>query len=181
MTSPVQGTSFPDFSGSEGRDWDRLLINGIPVPGAVSVSVTTGGGIEAAKGTGLAGAFTRDNGRPPAKVKIRIKLVTPEDCQRWGDVATAFVGARLTTARKPVEAIHPAINVAGFSLIIVDTCAIESPEGAGFIVVNVDALEFLKAKPVVKRTLITPTISDRESGQTTTIVEPTDSPRRFTF
>lgn len=181
MTSPIQGPSFPDFTGAQSKDWDRLLINGIPVPGAVSVSVTTGGGVEAAKGVGLAGAFTRDNGRPPAKVKIKIRLVTPEDCQRWADVATAFVGGRLTTARKPVEAIHPAINSLGFSMLIIDTCAVESPEGANQITVTVDALEYLKAKPVVKRGLPTESISDRESGQTTTIVEPTDSPKRFTF
>jgi hypothetical protein len=152
-----RGQSGPDYATNP---WDTCTLNGMKVPGIVTVTVTPREKIDVQKPNGAdGGAFIR-RGHEPAKVEINVKIWTPNQWKLWqvvlkaiwrqpGKPARQDKPGQAKAAVKEIGAIrisHPACDLYSVGSVVIAEPGSPNLAERGFMNQKIQALEYLAPK-----------------------------------
>lgn len=136
----------PDWTGTDDQSWDSCIIGGYFLPGRVFVKVVKGGGLATQKGVGLAGAYVKDNGPPPAKITIDILLVNKADLAVWNDTYPNLAPPAPGVPRPSHDILHPQTSMAGVKSILIDKITFNPPTAKKGWPIQLECLETKKPR-----------------------------------
>ncbi len=131
--------------------YDVVWVSGVPSPPTAQV---TGFDFkedwDIKKGKGKAGASMTDQGAPPIKGKVKIRMTTPEHFTQLYAWEKALPVQANSKGGKDVEAAdiaHPIINRKGVSSVVLERAGQETDEGGGLWSAEYDFIAFKKPVP----------------------------------
>lgn len=130
--------------------WDRLVLNGMPWPGAWQVSCECERDIDVKKSKGKDGAHVKDHGYRPASIKLRGTIVTEAEWQQMQTLLPELHPRKKGAERRVITVDHPALALMGVRKLYVQK--IDSPTiGDKGLEFDIQCLEWTPPKEVKKK------------------------------
>lgn len=141
-------------TGAAQGPWDYVVLGGEVVPGVAQVEVSASTGLDIQKAKGGKGAVVKDNGDPPASVKITF-LLQGGDIEEFRDFVVPLLRPRdATGGRPPLEIQHPNCELWGISRVMVGNIRSSQPKPGGQMTITAHCTEwddrFKAVKPKTK-------------------------------
>jgi len=136
-----------DESGDD--SWDTLFLGGDFMPGVARVDVTLSSDLDIAKPKAGKGATIKDNGDPPAKLKIRLQIVTKDEIDALAQKLSLLRPKAKNGARDPVEIGHPNANFWGINTITITDISSPQPDAVDGWIITIDAVQWFPAPKAV--------------------------------
>lgn len=146
----------PDWSRVE--DWDVLRLGGQVMPGVAQVTVDLGSGLDVKKPKGARRATIRDEGAPPATLRVEIELLHGE-MAAFESVKKLLRPRSVDGAREPLEISHPQAQLWGINVVTVGEVSAPMPSRGGTYLVSFTCVEWAPAPTRVKKAKKSPTTS----------------------
>lgn len=131
-------------------DWDTLRLGNEVMPGVANVQVEFPSGLDIKKPKGARGATIKDQGAPPAELRITLEL-QHEDMERFESVLRVLRPRAVAGARNPLEITHPQAALWGIAAVTVGPISSPMPQQGGTYIVAFTAYEWAPAPKKVKK------------------------------
>lgn len=131
-------------------DWDTLYLAGQALAGIARVDVDLESGLDVQKPKGSQKAAIKDEGAPPAKIKVELEFTFPQLEQFEKQVGLLRPRA-VNGSRAPIEAAHPLLKLWGINVVTIGSITSPSPRAGGSFTVQIDMVEWVASPKKIKK------------------------------
>lgn len=128
----------------EPGEWDRIVIDGVPLSAIVSIEGDKDTRIDVKESPGPDGASMSQLGVSPAPITIKLRFLTREALQEWADLVPSLQPKPGKPRPDAVAVYHPALAINGVKSLFLKSLGVvrvTSPGGPAEVVTR--WLEFL--------------------------------------
>jgi hypothetical protein len=124
-------------------EWDTFYLAGRPLAGVARVDVNLDSGLDVQKPKGGKKAAIRDQGTPPAEIKVELEL-THAQLETLEAQVNLLRPRAVKGVREPLEASHPNLKLWGINIVTVGKISSPTPRAGGSFTVTIDMVEWVK-------------------------------------
>jgi hypothetical protein len=135
-------------SGGTPGIWDVVYFAGKPCPGIAKVSLKLGADIDKRRKKGQKKSRAIDCGAKPAEVDISLTLRPSELESFVSTFVPLLFSLNKTAAQNPIAVGHPALEIWGLDLFVIQDLDQPHPEG-GFLKLSIKGTEWIEEPKVI--------------------------------
>jgi hypothetical protein len=143
------------------RQWDKLVLGGVVLPGVWTVDARIALDIDIAKQKGSLPTLT-DNGYRPAQIKAVGKVWTKDQWDELQELLPEILPSKRSTVRDSFDISHPATSLIGVKSVIITEAVPKHPDNEQTFALELTMMEWFPETAIEKKKVKPP--SRRSAG-----------------